>query len=243
MNFGTRMNTFFRVRLEDVHETECESVQLALSAFIDSMATSEECETVESHVAVCEACRRQLQSYVSVRSLLHRAHEPEVPEDLALDVRVRLSRERNPNHWERLETRLANMIKPLAIPAVSGIMLTVLGFGAILGGLLPGSTVMANVPRSDTPMSNLYNPVRTTDPTMMRFAVSDNRSLDEPLMIETDIDPNGKVFDFRIISGPQTPEINRWVKELLYFADFQPATAFGRPVDSKIILSFVAVRS
>lgn len=243
MNFPSRWNRLLMDRWADFRETECETVQLNLSAFIDSMADAEQSAMVDRHVSECEACRRQLQSFISVRNLLCRTHEPEVPQDLALEVRVRLSRERNPNHWVRLETRLANMVKPLAIPAVSGIMLTVFFFGVILGGLLPGSTVMATVRRSEAPMSNLYNPVRTTDPTMMRFAVSDNRSLDEPLMIETDIDPNGKAFDFRIISGPQSPEINRWVKELLYFAEFRPATAFGRPVDSKIILSFVAVRS
>ena len=40
-----------------------------------------------------------------------------------------------------------------------------------------------------------------------------------------------------------TPELDHWLREFLYFAQFSPATALGKPVDSKVILSFVAVRS
>ena len=62
-------------------------------------------------------------------------------------------------------------------------------------------------------------------------------------MIETDVGEDGRVTDYRIISGPENPEVNRWIREVLSLAQFTPATAFGKPVESKIILSFVAVRS
>ena len=77
---------------------------------------------------------------------------------------------------------------------------------------------------------------------MIRFAV-DKNTWTEPLMIETHVGDDGKVIDYRIISGQESPEVNRWVREMLSLAAFTPATAFGRPVESKIILSFVAVRS
>ena len=60
-------------------------------------------------------------------------------------------------------------------------------------------------------------------------------------MIETHVGDDGRVIDYEIISGQQDPEVDKWVSELLYFAQFTPATAFGKPVDSRIILSFVAV--
>jgi outer membrane biosynthesis protein TonB len=62
-------------------------------------------------------------------------------------------------------------------------------------------------------------------------------------MIETGVDEDGHVTEYRIISGPQNAEVNRWIREVLSLAQFTPATAFGKPIGSKIILSFVAVRS
>jgi hypothetical protein len=91
--------------------------------------------------------------------------------------------------------------------------------------------------------AGLYNPVRTTNLTMIRLASSDAQTGDEPLMIETHVGDTGKVIDYTIISGPDTPQVKRWIREQFSLAQFTPATAFGRPIDSKIILSFVLVKS
>jgi hypothetical protein len=221
----------------------CARVQKLMSPFIDSMATSAEAERVEAHVSDCEPCRRQLQSLISMRSLLMRMEKPAVPPDLILESRVRLSHERNRNILARLETRFSNILKPLAIPAIFGVSLTTLFFGILLGSLASNATAMAQSPIQEEPVFALYKPVRTTDPTMARFASSDNQTWDEPLMIETDVDVDGRVTEYRIISGPENPEVNRWIREVLSLAQFTPASAFGKPVGSKIILSFVAVRS
>jgi hypothetical protein len=37
--------------------------------------------------------------------------------------------------------------------------------------------------------------------------------------------------------------VNGWIREMMSLAQFTPATAFGKPVESKIILSFVAVHN
>jgi hypothetical protein len=221
----------------------CDKVQNLMSPFIDSMVTAVESETVHAHVSACEPCRRQLQSLISMRSLLTRMDKPVVPEDLILESRVRLSHERNKNLRVMLETRFNNILRPLAIPAIFGVSLTTLFFGILFGSLASNATVMAQTPMAEEPMAALYKPVRTTDPTMARFASNDIQTWDEPLMIETDVDGDGRVTEYRIISGPENPEVNRWIREILSLAQFTPATAFGKPVGSKIILSFVAVRS
>jgi hypothetical protein len=110
--------------------------------------------------------------------------------------------------------------------------------------MISNTTVMAHdrVP-ADAHAPGLYRPVRTSNLTMIRFAGSDDLKFDEPLMIETHVDDTGRVLEYRIISGQDTPEVQRFVREQLSLAMFTPATAFGKPVDSKIILSFVAVKS
>jgi hypothetical protein len=214
-----------------------------MSPFIDSMVTPEEAERMEFHVSNCEPCQRQLQSFISMRSLMARIDKPELPEDLVLEARVKLSRERNKNVLVRLENRLGIILKPIALPAIFGVSVTMLLFGVLLGSLATNQTVLAQGGIAEQPVFGLYKPVRTTEPTMIRFAVNDKATWTEPLMIETHVGDDGKVIDYRIISGPENPETNRWVREMLSLAAFTPATAFGRPVESKIILSFVAVRS
>ena len=68
---------------------DCSPIQQLMSPFIDSMVTAQEAERVESHVATCQPCQRQLQSYISMRSLVARIEAPPVPEDMVLETRVR----------------------------------------------------------------------------------------------------------------------------------------------------------
>jgi len=209
------------------------------------MATAAEAERLELHVALCGPCQRQLQSYKSMRSLLACIEKPPVPEDMVLETRVRLSQERNKNFLVRFENRLHYLLKPVVVPALFGVSLTMLFFGILLGSLASDSTVLAQDRLAEEPVFGLYKPVHTTDPTMWNFASSDQRDLDldEPLTIETHVGDEGRVIDYEVLSGPPSPEVDGWIREMLSLAQFTPATAFGRPVESKIILSFVAVRN
>jgi len=226
-----------------MHRLDCFSAQKLMSAFIDSMVTAAETECLEIHVTLCPACRRQLQSYKSMRSLLASMEKPSVPDDMVLETRVRLSQERNKNFRARFENRLSYVLKPLVIPALFGVSLTTLFFGILLGCLASDATALAQDRLTEEPVFGLYKPVRTTDPTMLRFASSEEQNLDEPLTIETHVGDEGRVIDYEVLSGPPSPEVNGWIREMMSLAQFTPATAFGRPVESKIILSFVAVHN
>ncbi len=229
-------------------ELSCSSIQKLMSPFIDSMVTDEEAECLEVHVSTCQPCQRQLQTFISMRSLLACVEKPAPPEDMVLETRVRLSHERNNNFFSRLENRLSNALKPVVVPGLLGVSLTIMFFGLLLGGLTSTSTVMANPGNqwAEQPVFALFKPVQTTDPTLRRLhsAASDKKKgLDEPLMIETHVGNEGRVLDYKVISGEESPETNSWIREVLSLAQFTPATAFGKPVESKIILSFVAVRN
>ena len=222
---------------------DCSSAQKLMSPFIDSMVTSAEAERLETHVSLCQPCRRQLQSYKSMRSLLAGVETPALPDDIVLEARVRLSQARNKNFLVRLENRFKYLLRPFVVPAVFGVSLTMLFFGVLLGSFASDTTVLAQDRVPDEPVFGLYQHVRTTDPTMLRFASCDDQDFDEPLTIETDVGDEGRVLDYEILSGPQTAEVDGWIREMMSLAQFTPATAFGKPVQSKIILSFVAVRN
>lgn len=220
---------------------KCSAAQKLMSPFIDSMVTPQEAERLEGHVADCEPCRRQLQSYISMRSLITRIETPALPEDMVLETRVRLSQERNKNVLVRLENRLNYLFKPMVVPVVLGVSLTMLFFGFLLGSLASNTTVLAQDKVIEEPVFGLYKPVHTTDPNWIRFASSGgNQDLQEPLTIETHVGDEGRVLDYQVLSGSSVPES---VRQMLSLAHFTPASQFGKPVESKIILSFVLVRN
>jgi putative zinc finger protein len=221
---------------------ECTSVQHLMSPFIDSMVTADEAERLESHVAACQPCQRQLQSYISMRSLVARIDVPPMPEDMVLETRVRLSHARNNNFLVRLENRLNNFLRPMIVPALLGAALTMLLFGFLLGSLTSQTTVLAQDHFEEQPVYRLFQPVRTENANWIRFA-SNDKNLEEPLTIETYVGHEGRVLDYQVLSGPQNPEVNGWIRQVLSLAQFTPATAFGKPIESRIILSFVAVRN
>jgi hypothetical protein len=221
---------------------ECSSIQKLMSPFIDSMATTREAERVEHHVSLCEPCQRQLQSYISMRGLIARIDRPPLPEDMVLETRVRLSHARNKNFLVRLENRLNYILRPMIMPVLLGVSLTMLLFGVLLGSLASSSTVLAQDRLAEEPVYALYKPVHTTDPNWIHFA-KNRQHLDEPLTIETQIGDEGRVIDYQVLSGSESPEVTGWIRQVLSLMKFTPATAFGKPVESKVILSFVAVRN
>jgi hypothetical protein len=222
---------------------DCYPIQQLMSPFIDSMVTTEEAARLESHVAFCQPCQRQLQSYISMRSLVARIEAPPVPEDMILETRVRLSHVRNDNFLVRFENRLNNVLKPLVVPVLLGTSLTMLLFGVLLGSLTRESTVLAHDRFEEPPVYRLFQPVRTTNANWIRLASNAKQRSDEMLTIETHVGEEGRVIDYQVISGPQNAEVNSWIRQVLSLAEFTPATAFGKPVESRIILSFVAVRN
>ena len=223
--------------------SECSSVQKLMSSFIDSMVTALEAERLQGHLADCEPCQRQLQSYISMRSLIARIETPPLPEDMVLETRVLLSHARNKNFLVRLENRLNNVLKPMVVPVLFGVSLTMLLFGVLLGSLASSSAVLAEGRLAEEPVFGLYKPVHTTDPNWIRFASSDKQNFDEPLTIETHVGNEGRVLDYHVLSGPSNPEVNGWIRQIVSLMKFTPATSFGKPVESKIILSFIAVRN
>jgi len=214
-----------------------------MSPFIDSMISAPEAERLESHLALCEPCQRLLQSFISLRNLVAGVQVPAPPEDMVLETRVRLSHARNDNFLLRFENRLSNFLKPLVVPVLLGASLTMLLFGGLLGSLASTSTVLAQDRVAEPPLYPLFQPVRTENPNWIRFASNNKQTTDDFLMIETHVGDQGRVIDYQVISGPQSPEVNSWIRQVLSLAEFTPATAFGKPVESRIILSFIAVRN
>jgi hypothetical protein len=76
-----------------------------------------------------------------------------------------------------------------------------------------------------------------TPPRLESAASVNELNLDAPIMIETYIDSTGRVQNYRIIAGPDNPQIREKLNRGLLFVIFAPAQAFGRPVPGKVLIS------
>jgi hypothetical protein len=216
---------------------KCSKARELMSSYIDCMAEPEESQTLESHLDTCEPCQRQLHSYISLRSLMASIEPVRPPEDLVLDTRVRLSHARSGGLFDRIEALLVNVLKPVVIPAVSGIALTVVSFSILFGHLA------VNLQAEDNSLVAMEQPVRTTDQTMLSAPGNSGSDWSNPVSVKANVDDVGRVYEIRILSGSQTPAMKQWIQNLLYTAQFAPATRLGKPVNSSTILWFVNVRS
>jgi hypothetical protein len=221
----------------------CDAAMELMSPFIDSMVTSEEAECLRSHLSDCAPCVRQMQSYISLRNLMAGVEPVPVPEDLQLDSRVRLSRARLPNGRDRWQARVDNILRPLAVPAFSGVALTLVGFVILLSSFVSTREVHAGNEITGSVVMT-YEPPRGTDSTIQRFSSTMSPELDQTLSVQTDVSQTGRVVDYNVIGGTRSPGVDQWLQEVLLLAQFRPATSrgWGTPVPSRVILSFVNVR-
>jgi anti-sigma factor RsiW len=225
----------------------CDAAVEMMSPFIDSMVTPEEAERLRAHLFDCAPCGRQLQSFISLRNLMAGSELRPVPEDLQLDIRVKLSRERLPNARDRWQARVDNILKPLAVPAFAGVAVTLMGFVVLLGVLVSPRSVQAKTPTwnillSEDRLVSTYEPARSTTPTGRRFSRTMTPKLDQAISVQTDLSEKGLVTDYQVIGGNSSPDVDRWLQEVMLLAQFRPATIWGQAVPSRVILSFVNVR-
>jgi hypothetical protein len=203
------------------------------------MAEPKESEYLEFHLETCEPCQRQLQSYISLRSMMASVEPVRPPEDMVLDTRVRLSHARSGGLFDRLEAMMVNVLKPVIIPAVSGIALTVLSFGVLFGHL----AMNFQTEDLDSSLIAQEEPVRTTDQTVLSAPGSEGSDFGETLSVRASVRDDGRVYGITILSGTKSPAVKRFLNNLLYTAQFAPATRLGKPINSTTILTIMNVRS
>jgi anti-sigma factor RsiW len=218
-----------------------------MSAYIDSMTSTEEALRLEAHLAQCAICQRELQSLSSLRNVLAQVEPMPIPEDLALSTRVKLSQARNRSRWDWVNAQLNNVLKPLAMPAFLGVSVTMLCFGILFGSLVSNSSMLlahelhtTARPAYAAALAVDGNP-QWNNPEAATLA-SHSEGLAEPLSVKIHLSSHGRATDYTIISGKPSLAADQWIKDFLCLAQFSPATSYGVPVDSTIILAFLDVR-
>jgi hypothetical protein len=122
----------------------------------------------------------------------------------------------------RLGVRLQNALQPLWLPASGGVVAAIVCIGLIMG------SEFAPMAR-DIPV--------VTPPRVQELAPIDFNTGDQAVVLDTRIDAGGRVFEYTVLSGQQSPELLHRLNHIMYFSLFHPATRSGIPTEGRVVIS------
>ncbi|MGH9500245.1 MAG: zf-HC2 domain-containing protein [Terriglobales bacterium] len=213
---------------------KCAQVKLLLSTYLDGAMSGRLMLSLAAHLDGCDRCQQEYLDLRQTQQLLTTAGRRKAPEDLALKLRLAISREaarsREPN-FSAFWARMQNTLNGFMVPAMAGLATAVVIFGFLMGFLaLPLQAGSADVPL-----------MLNTAPQLQASAFGN--SLDsikgDSLVIEAYVDSHGRVQDYRVLSDPDpSKDLPSQVKNMLIFTTFRPAMSMGRPTSGRAVLSF-----
>ena len=210
----------------------CTEARPLFSSYLDRAVSGTEMHEISGHLEQCADCQQEYVLLENTSALVSSLGRRQPPSDLALKIRVAISRSRSRNSlglFQRYVVRLQNAFQSFMVPATAGVVTAVIFIGSLMVLLVP-----AKVSANDDVLSTFYTPPRLE----ISGYPEDQLNLDSPVVIETYVDARGFVENYRIISGPDDEQIREQLDRALLFTIFVPAQSFGRPVPGKVIMSF-----
>ncbi len=208
----------------------CVQIRDHFSDYLDDRCAPDARKAIRYHLSFCDPCQEQLEQMQWVGEELRALPRRQVPPDLALRLRVQVSQELNKKPWSEYCSecweRFEEALRPFLQPATGGVLTAIICFGLIMGSQV--------VPITDIPdvTVQVVTPAR-----VQALAPMDFNTSDAGLVVVTQIDAEGRVKGYQVVSGEGSPELMQRLDRMIYFSVFQPATMFGRPTDGEVILS------
>jgi hypothetical protein len=212
----------------------CTQVKLLLSTYLDGAMSGKLMLSLAAHLDTCDRCRQEYLDLRQTQQLLTTAGRRKAPDDLALKLRLAISREASRSreaNFSAFWVRMENTLNAFMVPATAGLATAVVIFGFLMGFLaLPLQAGSADVPL----MLNTAPQLQAS-----AFGTALDSIKDDSLVIEAYVDSHGRVQDYRVLSNPNaTQELPSQVKNMLIFTTFRPAMSMGRPTSGRAVLSF-----
>jgi hypothetical protein len=214
----------------------CGEAKKLFSPYLDGQVSGTQMRAVSRHIEQCSRCSREFASLEDTQQLLMRLGPKKAPADLALKLRVAISKEAafaRHSRFEGLIVRLENAITAVMVPATAGLVSAVVIFGLLLGFFALPSQLQAS--SGDVPLMWYTSPQLEQS----AFGSSFGSFGDDSVVIEAYVDANGRVQDYRILSQPEDDQsLLPKVKNMLIFTTFRPAMSMGIPTSGRAVISF-----
>jgi hypothetical protein len=163
---------------------------------------------------------------LDVSAVLKQLPTPAMPPELTTRIRTRISQERRKRAKVTWAWKLQNEFAHLAVPAAVGLLSAIFIFGICIRIF----EVPVRASSDDVPLA-----VRTPPRLLTNTLIASNGI--DSMVVKILIDQNGRVADFHVVRGKQTPEQMRQLETLLIFSLFDPATVFGKPTADTVTLA------
>jgi anti-sigma factor RsiW len=213
---------------------KCRTATQLMSSYLDSAVTRSEMSALQTHLESCGECSAHYHALRRTQGIVGSLGRKPAPADLALKLRVAISQEianARTSRWEVFRVRWENVFNAVMVPATGGLVTTIVMFGLLINLLMPMQVPGAN----DVPTTFYTPPQLQSTP----FEVAMDAGRPEPLIVEAYVGADGRVQDYRILSGGENDRAAlSQLKNTLIFATFKPATSFGRPTAGRAILAF-----
>jgi hypothetical protein len=218
----------------------CGEAKKLFSPYLDGQVSGRQMRSLDGHMEECSRCAHEYVALRRTQLLLANLGSKKAPADLALKLRVAISRESAQKRRLRFEgvlVRLENALNAFMVPATAGLVSAVLIFGLLLGFFaLPGQLQASS---TDVPLMLYIAPQLEQSVFGTSFGTSLGSIGDDSVVIEAYVDANGRIQDYRILSQSEDAKaMLAQVKNLLIFTTFRPALSMGRPTAGRAVISF-----
>jgi anti-sigma factor RsiW len=218
----------------------CLKCQSSFSAYLDGDVNGKQMQKIASHLESCTDCKREFATWRATLNALSSVGPAKAPADLGLRLRLAISHEHSKRKSSWLDTvslKWENAIRPVLLQVSAGFAGTVAlvgGIAVLLGLFAAPEPVMAN----DEPLGAM------TSPHFLYSSVNPHAIVtghDGIIVVEASVNSEGKVYDYRIVSGPESQAVQDQVVDQLLTSVFQPASVFGAPVRGRVVLTFSGI--
>jgi len=201
----------------------CLEIRRQFSEYVDNTCSDGACHSIRYHLRTCAACALELERYQLLRADLRTLPRPRLRESARLRLEVALSRALHANPLENLWLHFENAFRPLLLPASGAVLAGLLCLGLTLDWLI--------VPPPPAPDASV------TPPAVEALEPVDFNTGKDGLCLVGHVNADGRVVDYQVVSGKESPELKPHLDHLMYFSVFRPATRLGKPTDGQVILS------
>lgn len=220
--------------------SKCSRVQSEFSPYLDGAVSGQQMLAVSHHLEECASCRDEFEALRLVQRSLAMLGPAKAPADLATRLRVAISHEKAATRarWiDSLTVKWDNTFRPMLVQVSAGFAGSVVLVGSImmlLGMVAVPEPVMAN----DEPLGAMTSPHYLYSAAAPRAIVTNSDSV---IVVEADVNEDGRVYDYRIISGPTDDAVRSQVVDQLLLSVFEPARVFGAPVRGRVVMTFSGI--
>lgn len=219
--------------------TICSTIRAQFSEYLDGAVSGAEMQSIAAHLDACGECAAEFAQWRSLQRLLSNVGPAKPPADLGLRLRVAISQERARaarGRFEHWQLAWQNSIAPVLARGAAGLASAIIllsGLGLMVGTVaapppVAANETAANVPESTSMPMFLYTVGGTETRAVFR----------KPVIVEVDINKSGRVYNYRVLSGPTSAAVHQQLDNYLLMSRFTPALFSGQPVPGHAVLSF-----